>query len=120
MLCQLCYEEMIPLQYKIETYKTFIYCYDCLQELLNTQWYDYIKGLKTDCQASLTRLINLGPPMNYRDFAIDEGKEIDNFLYQDHIIEAKLKGSFEGNKRLEFWQDLKTLDINEVLYKYNL
>ncbi len=120
MLCQLCYDNITIIKYKIKDYKNFIYCYECLEILKDTQWDDYIKGLKTDCQASLNRLIELGPPTNYRDFAIENGHEIESFLNGDQIISAKLKGSYEGLRKEIFWHDLKAYDINVVLEKYQL
>lgn len=120
MICQLCYENDILIQYHINQDQDFIYCYDCLEQLKACQWYDYIKALKTDCQASLARLIEIGPPMHYRDFAIENGKEIDYFIYNGNKISAKLKGSFDGIKRDAFWADLKQYDVTFVLEKYNL
>ncbi len=119
MNCRLCFEEMETIQYEIDgVYKDFIFCYDCLETLKASQWDTYVNDLKTDCQASLNRLILIGPPVNYRDFTIENGKEINSFLYQNNILSAKLKGSFEPQKRDEFWQDLKTYPVYEVLEKY--
>lgn len=117
----MCLENDIDIQYKIDdVYRDFIYCYDCLETLKERQWYDYIKGLKTDCQPSLTRLLEIGPPINYRDFSVENGKEIDRFLYKGNYLSARLKGSFDTMERDQFWADLKTNDIMMVLEKYNL
>lgn len=120
MLCHLCYENLTAIKYKINEYKDFCYCLECLELLKETQWNTYIKGLKTNCQASLCRLIELGPPINYRDFAIENGHEIESFFDDNKIISAKLKGSYEGPLREQFWHDLKTFNIDDVLEKYQL
>ena len=121
MNCNICYEDDLKIIYFInDKSNEFMYCHHCLEELLNTQWYNYVGGLKTDCEASLSRLIELGPPVNFRDFTIENGKEIDFFMYNNNKIDAKLKGSFDVKERDAFWSDLKLYDVNFVLEKYKL
>ena len=119
MDCALCFENKI-IKYHIDEDKDFIYCYNCVLYLKDNQWYNYIKDLKTDCQASLKRSIEIGPPVNVRDFAVENGKEIDYFIDNNKMISAKLKNSFDVEKRDAFWTDLKQFDVNFVLKKYDL
>ena len=87
------------------------YCYNCLKYIQDTYWNTYVDTIKkADCKASLRRAIAEGPPVNIRDKALpcdNDTSEVYQLQFQKEVISAKLKGSYEGNKRLEWWDELK-------------
>ena len=114
--CAFCLEDLtleIFVEYRIDVdskWMPFEYCKDCLDRLMEMQWNIYIKGLKNaDCEASLRNLINAGPPVNFRDSRIEEGKELHQFLCNSNISSAKLTDSFDPEKRDLLANKLKTI-----------
>ena len=107
--CKVCFEDIDDnsiVKYRlseIDDFKILVYCHECLQLLMDTQWNKYVANLKTvDCEKSLLSLINDGPPINFRDTFIENNKEIYDFYYNNKIHSSKLKGSLNeiDRKRL--------------------
>lgn len=105
-ICTICFEDLTPDTFV--TYRQslnnewlqFPYCKNCLGSLLDSQWGMYIRGLKNaDCEASLRHLINIGPPINFRDPYIEEGREIFQFMCNSCMISSKLQDSLDEEKR---------------------
>ena len=116
IFCKMCFEDIADdsiVKYRLsvfDDFKTFVYCSECLELLINGQWEKYITNLKkVDCERSLLSLINDGPPINFRDTYIEENKEIHEFQYNGKIYSAKLKGSLDENERRKLHN--KLIDI---------
>lgn len=117
-----CSEDNNDVMYKIKDgpFTPFHYCWDCLQLQLNSMWKDYFTKLKTiDCEGSLQRLLDLGPPFYFRDHCIENGKELDAFYHNNTIISAKLPYSIDLSLRDNLTQDLNNLTL-DVFYDFNL
>ncbi len=124
MSCKFCFEDIIEeskVQYRlsnVEDFKDFVYCLDCLNLLINTQWDKYVSGLKkADCEKSLLALIACGPPINFRDTYIEENKEIYEFYYNNKIHSAKLKSSLSAEERYELHKKLSKIASNSNSHK---
>ena len=120
---------------ELDDFKTFVYCSECLELLIDGQWDKYITNLKkVDCERSLLSLINDGPPINFRDTYIEGNKEIHEFQYNGNIYSAKLKGSLDENQRKELHNKLIDIisnvqngndydylaNINKLIVEFNL
>lgn len=117
--CKLCFEDIANdsiVKYRIseiDEFKNFVYCIECLELLIDGQWEKYITNLKkVDCEKSLLSLINSGTPMNFRDTYIEENKEIYEFLANNKIFSAKLKGSLNENERKNLHNKLVNIATN--------
>jgi len=91
-----------------------------VENLLNTQFHDYVEKVRTtDCQAELRRLLATGPPIYISDkhaMPIPEGEaHICNLWYAGDNTEksAKLEGAVEGEDRNKLWAELKSFIIVE-------
>jgi len=74
---------------------------------------------KSDCEAELRRLMEIGPPVYIKDnhgFPLDEG--------DTHIVKlwfaadndersSKLTGAVEGAEREELWETLKSFSVTD-------
>ena len=129
--CMFCSEDNNDVMYRMKDLelKPFHYCWDCLQLQVNIMWKDYFTKLKTvDCEASLQRLLDQGPPFYFRDHAIEGGKELYEFYYNSISISAKLPNSINDVFRDNLTEELKnlTLDVfyddnlQKILTKYNI
>jgi hypothetical protein len=110
----------------------FDYCIGCLNEMMCVQWDNYIDGLKTaDCMRSLRILIEMGPPINFRDNMINDGKEIYEFYFDGKIQSARLKNNMDicsvDILRIKLLNIVNILDdiehvtvIGEILNEFNL
>jgi hypothetical protein len=92
-----------------------------VENLLRTQFHDYVEQVRTtDCQATLRRLLAVGPPIYLHDqhalplpdgethicavwFAGDGGT----------VRSAKLVGAVEGEERDKLWTELKSFIVVE-------
>ena len=112
--------------YGIESTKqnifTILYEYHPKQhQLLDTQFETYINDVKkTDCQATLRRLLKRGPPIYVSDkHAFPLAEENDThvcklwFALDGKERSAKLKGAVEGEERDVLWLELKEFIIEE-------
>jgi hypothetical protein len=98
---------------EVDNFKTFVYCSECLELLIDEQWTKYTTNLKkVDCEKSLLSLINDGTPVNFRDSLIEENKEIYEFYYNGKICSAKLKGALNENERKNLHNKLVNIAIN--------
>ena len=91
-----------------------------VQQLLDTQFHDFVTRVKTtDCQAELRRLLGAGPPIWISDnhgFPLEEGDtHVVNLWYASDNQErsAKLDGALEGEERQVLWDELKQFIIVE-------
>ena len=91
-----------------------------VQQLLETQFHDYVKSVETtDCQATLRRLLKAGPPVYIFDkhaFPLEEGDtHVVNLWYASDNQErsAKLDGAKEREERQKLWDELKQFIIVE-------
>ena len=90
-------------------------------QLLDTQFETYTNDVKkTDCQATLRRLLKRGPPIYVSDkHAFPLAKEDDThvcklwFALDGKERSAKLKGAVEGEERDVLWLELKEFIIEE-------
>lgn len=116
--CKCCLSEIDIINYVLykdsseSKWLSCFYCCDCIQELLKTSWERYVKLIeKADCAAALKRLINIGPPINIRDPdgipCDNESKEVYIFYFNDSEQSAKLVGSYVGEDRTKWWDELK-------------
>ncbi|KAL7517586.1 hypothetical protein ACHAWX_004948 [Stephanocyclus meneghinianus] len=91
-----------------------------VQQLLDTQFEQYIKSVKTtDCQATLRRLLKNGPPIYISDkhgLPLEEGDTHVCALWfaiDGQERTAKLKGAVEGEEREVLWKELNEFLIEE-------
>ena len=92
-----------------------------VEELLQTQFHQYISRVKTtDCQAELKRLLAAGPPIFLQDkhalpLALEHDTHIGAvwFARDDREVSAKLHGAVEGEERDILWEELKQFVIVE-------
>ena len=91
-----------------------------VQQLLDTQFHDFVKSVKTtDCQATLRRLLKAGPPIYISDkhaFPLEEGDtHVVNLWFASDNTErsAKLDGAVEGEERQKLWDELNQFIIVE-------
>ena len=114
--CKICYENMTNMVYyqtEFDNYKPLGYCYDCLTFLLENQWNKYKKDLKTiDCEASLKRLIEEGPPLYFKDSYIENNNTIKRFKYLDYFISGQVKTSLSVIQMNQFQLALQSIDFN--------
>jgi hypothetical protein len=117
--CKICFEDIADesiVKYRlseIDKFKTFDYCNECLEDLMNTQWEKYITNLKkVDCEKSLLSLVKDGTPTNFRDNCIEDNREIYEFQCNNKIFSAKLKGSLDEDKRKELHNRLIDIITN--------
>lgn len=118
MSCKLCFEDICEeeiVKYRLsptEEFKDFVYCIDCLEMLTNSIWKNYISLLKkADCEKSLMSVIELGPPINFRDTYIEENKEIYEFSHRNEVKSAKLTGSLSIEERNELHKKLVDIAV---------
>jgi len=101
------------------------YCSTCIKHMLKTKWENYVQAVdKADCVAELRRLLDKGPPINFRDPSIkcdNERSEVHKFYYSGCEQSAKLEGSLVDEEREKWLADQKeTLSmINKVSDKEN-
>ena len=92
-----------------------------VQQLLQTQFHQYIEKIKTsDCQAELRRLLSAGPPVYVSDkhglpLAQDSDTHISHLWLcsSKTTVSAKLDGAVQGKERTELWDSLKEFLIEE-------
>ena len=97
-----------------------LYEEEVVEQLLNTQFHDFVKKVKTtDCQAELRRLLTSGPPIWLSDkhaLPIPEGdSHIVQVWYASNGQEksAKLDGAVDGDERQALWDELNEFIIVE-------
>lgn len=87
------------------------YCSSCIEELLSTQFHQYVKAITTTtCKAEMRRLLNKGPPINLQDakaLPCPDDKEVYSLWFsKDKLVHsAKLDGSLVGDEREKFWKE---------------
>lgn len=127
--CQCCFEEIVNenmVKYQINQNNEWLvcnYCDQCVIYLQNTSWKIYTDQVKqADCKKALTKLIDVGPPINLRDRVgfpnpLDKHKltEIDNLMFckNNEIKSAKLKDSLIGTEREKYIEFIKNFKFNE-------
>ena len=92
-----------------------------VEELLETQFHQYISRVKTtDCQAELKRLLAAGPPIYLQDkhamaLATQDDTHIRAvwFARDNRHVSAKLQGAVEGDERMALWEELKQFIVVE-------
>lgn len=91
-----------------------------VQQLLETQFHDYVKKVKeSDCQAELRRLLASGPPIFLSDphgLPLPEGEtHVANVWFASSGTEqtAMLEGAVEGDEREQLWKELKQFLIED-------
>ena len=101
-------------------WKAALYEQCVIQQLLDTQFHDFVKRVKTtDCQAELKRLLAAGPPIYISDkhaLPLEEGDtHVIKLWYASDNQErsAKLDGAVEGEERQALWDELKEFIIVE-------
>lgn len=91
---------------EITNWKKCLYCSTCIKGMIKTQWKQYIDNIKTvDCKVALNRLLEQGPPINFRDSVIkcdNEKSEVYKFYFDNQEQSAKLENSLIGEER-EKW-----------------
>jgi len=141
IICKICFEDIADdsiVKYrlsKIDSFKIFDYCNQCLEDLMDTQWEKYITNLKkVDCEKSLLSLVIDGPPVNFRDTCIENNIQIYEFQHNDKVFSAKLKGSLNEDERKNLHNRLTDIitnvkngsdfdylgNINKLLNEFNL
>jgi len=101
-------------------WKAAMYEQSVVQQLLDTQFHDFVTRVKTtDCQAELKRLLAAGPPIWLTDkhaLPLDESDtHVCQVWYASDNTErsAKLDGAVEGEERDALWEELKQFIIVE-------
>jgi hypothetical protein len=93
-----------------------------VENLLRTQFHDYVEKVRTtDCQATLRRLLEKGPPVYIEDKHAmplpedDEDTHICRIWFAGDNTErsAKLDGAVEGDERDKLWEELKSFIVVE-------
>jgi hypothetical protein len=91
-----------------------------VENLLQTQFYDYVERVRTtDCQATLRRLLAGGPPIYIHDkhaMPLPEGEShICAIWFADTNIEqsSQLVGAVIGEERERLWTELKSFIVVE-------
>ena len=116
--CSLCFDDISSetfVKYQQEQkqnqeWKPFAYCKECLGLLMESQWNTYIDGLrKADCEATLKKLIERGPPTHFRDPRIENGSYLVSFMCNSDIISGKLQGPLDEEKMNSFNDKLKEI-----------
>ena len=90
------------------------YCSACIQDSLDNQWSIYVQQLKNEtCVATLKRLIEDGPPINFRDKRAvpcnNPTGEVYEFYYNGDQQQAKLKDSLIDNERSKYIDELNKM-----------
>lgn len=101
-------------------WKPALYEQSVVQQLLETQFHDFVGRVKkTDCQAELRRLLSAGPPVYISDKHALPLEEDDTHVIKlwyasdDQERSAKLDGAVEGEERQKLWDELKRFIIVE-------
>lgn len=124
-ICKLCFEDITHdtfVLYKDQDNQDAIwlqcvYCSICVQDLLELQWSRYVEQIKSEtCVIALKRLIDEGPPINFRDAKAvpcnNPRNEVCQFYFNNSIQSAKLKDSFVGEERMAWISELNnTLEL---------
>ncbi|KAL3910634.1 MAG: hypothetical protein SGARI_002027 [Bacillariaceae sp.] len=91
-----------------------------VENLLKTQFHDYVNEVRTtDCQATLRRLLDRGPPVYISDkhaMPLPEGETyIAKVWFAGDNTErsAKLDGAVDGAERDVLWEELKSFIVVE-------
>ena len=117
--CALCFDNITDnyVYYKDNPDSKWIpckYCSICIQDLIDNQWSIYTEQIKNEtCMATLRRLIEEGPPINFRDKKAvpcnNSNGEVYQFYYNGCIQNAKLKDSLVGEERLKYLDELNKI-----------
>lgn len=101
-------------------WKPALYEQSVIEQLLSTQFYDFVERVKkTDCQAELRRLLTSGPPIYISDEHALPLEEGDThivklwFASDDKERDGKLTGAVEGDERRKLWDELNQFIIVE-------
>ena len=91
-----------------------------VENLLNTQFHDYVEKVRTtDCQATLRRLLEKGPPVYLEDKHALPLPENETHICQVWFAgdnterSAKLDGAVDGEERDKLWEELKSFIVVE-------
>jgi hypothetical protein len=91
-----------------------------VENLLQTQFHDYVEKVRTtDCQATLRRLLTVGPPIFLEDkhaLPLPDGEShICTIWFAKGNMErsSKLDGAVEGKEREQLWNELKSFIVVE-------
>lgn len=92
-----------------------------VENLLQTQFHDYVEQVRTtDCQATLRRLLAVGPPIYLHDqhaLPLPDGESHICAVWfagdGDTVRSAKLEGAVEGEERDKLWTELKSFIVVE-------
>lgn len=113
--CISCYDNITNENYvlykdnEISPWKSCNFCEICIINMIETQWELYVQNVATeDCEPTLRKLLNKGPPINLRENSIicdNEQSEVYKFWFANSEQSAKLKGSLEGEQRNKWIQD---------------
>lgn len=116
--CIICYDDLNEenrVQYidkKGGSLKKCKMCKECVLDYQNKQWESYQKSISEEkCKKALKNIIEKGPPINIRDqncFPCEnENGEVYKLYYSGKFHSAKLVGSLTGEKRMNYWKELK-------------
>ncbi|GKY97332.1 hypothetical protein MPSEU_000691600 [Mayamaea pseudoterrestris] len=97
-----------------------LYEQSVVEELLKTQFHDYVQRLGTsNCQAELRRMLGKGPPIYIEDvnaLPLPDGDEYICQLYYSSDGQersAMLDGAVQGDERQALWDELKRFIVVE-------
>lgn len=114
LTCACCWDDITSsnyVEYKASESSEWLtsgYCMTCIEQLIETQWDQYVNGLaNSTCKAEQRRLLNRGPPINIRDpkaLPCPDDAEVFQLWYMidNSTHSAKLKGSLEGEVLISF------------------
>lgn len=108
MECSCCFsdiETIVKYRDKADSdWKNCIYCKECIEYMLETQFLDYVEKIKTEtCKVALERLIKLGPPLKFRDPKVPCDNETGE-VYEFNMFSSKLKNVYE-KEQMEKYKD---------------
>ena len=106
MECACCFSDID----KIITYrdradgewKPCIYCGDCINYMLETQFATYVDRIKSEtCKVALERLLKMGPPLKFSDPKVvcDNDR---NEVYEFNGFSSDLKNVYTGDRMVKY------------------
>ena len=111
MECSCCFgdiEEIIKYRDKKDgEWKECIYCKDCIEYMLETQFNNYVEKIKSEtCKVALERLIKMGPPLKFTDPTVvcDNDK---NEVYEFNLFSSDLKNVYQDEEMVKYKDFLK-------------
>lgn len=117
MECACCFCDIDDvLKYRDEKdgkWKDCIYCKDCVEYMIETQFNDYVERIKNEtCKVSLERLLEMGPPLKFRDPKVICNND-KNEVYEFNMFQSDLNNVYKGDKMVKYMNFIENY-LNEI------